>query len=360
MDRKVAVGGMAEIYQAHSTSGDKVAIKKIHPNLALQPKFVQMFLDEARIVIRLRHPNIVQLLDFGKISETYFFSLEWVDGKALSEIIIRQRQKEIPFPVDVALIIAIDVCEGLDYAHFRSDPYDRPLNIVHRDVSPPNVMVTREGVSKVTDFGIADIREKGTQTQPGIIRGKFSYMSPEQSRGGTLDRRSDVFSLGIVLYESLMSTRLFLREKELDTIEAVRKCQVPSMRAARGDISLALEEAIMKALSPSPRNRHPTSAEFGAALRTILQREYARSDRTTVTRFLKYLFPEEEFVGAAEPLPTPAWTPPSIATKERIVSGLVGRLLSFRYPISLVLGILTVLAAELWVRFGKQVLALLR
>jgi eukaryotic-like serine/threonine-protein kinase len=360
IDRKVAIGGMAEIYQAHSTSGIKVAIKKIHPNLASQPKFVQMFLDEARIVIRLRDRHVVQLLDFGKIADTYFFSMEWVDGKALSEIIIRQRQMEIPFPVDVAITIAIDVCAGLHYAHERADQYDRPLNIVHRDVSPPNIMVTRDGLAKVTDFGIADIREKGTQTQPGIIRGKFSYMSPEQSRGEMIDRRSDIFSLGIVIYELLLSTRLFLRDKEVDTIEAVRKCQIPSMRAARGDISAALEETVMKALAPNMKNRFATAAEFGMALHGIREQEFPNSDRIKLTRYMKLLFPDEEFTGAEEPISTPTWKPPSVVTKESAPHARVDRWVAFRYPIALGLGILAVALAEAWARFGNQVLAMLR
>jgi eukaryotic-like serine/threonine-protein kinase len=360
IERKVAVGGMAEIYEAWTTSGIKVAIKKIHPDLASQPKFVQMFLDEAQIVIRLRHPHVVQLLDFGKLAGTYFFSLEWVDGKALSEIIIRQRQMEIPFPPDVALIIGADICEGLHYAHNRADRFDRPLNIIHRDVSPSNIMVTRDGTSKVTDFGIADIREKGTQTQPGIIRGKFSYMSPEQSRGHFLDCRSDVFSLGIVLYETLLSTRLFLREKETETIEAVRKCQVPSMRAVRGDISSALEAAILKALMANVRNRYGSAAEFGMGLREVVRSEYPKSNRTTVARFLKLLFPDEEFVGADKPLPAPSWKSSSVVTLESGSVPWADRLLARRYPISLGLGVGAVAAAELWVRFGHRLLAMLR
>jgi serine/threonine-protein kinase len=360
IDRKVAIGGMAEIYQAHSTSGAKVAIKKIHPNLASQTKFVQMFLDEARIVIRLRHPNVVQLLDFGKLGDTYFFSMEWVDGKALSEVVIAQRQQGIPFPIDVALQIGVDVCDGLHYAHSRSDQFNRPLEIVHRDISPPNIMLTREGIVKVADFGIADIRQKTTQTQPGIIRGKFSYMSPEQSRGEVIDRRSDVFSVGIVLYELMMSTRLFLKEKEVDTIAAVRKCDVPSMRGVRGDVSAEAEAAVFKALAANPKNRYASAEEFGMALREVLKRDYPASDRTRITKFLKLLFPGEAFAGADQPISMPVWKSPARTESGNDSVGRVGRWLGSRYVASLVMALVTVLLAELWVQVGQRVLARLR
>lgn len=360
IDRKVAVGGMAEIFQAHTTTGGNVAIKKIHPNLASQLKFVQMFLDEARIVMRLKHEHIVELLDFGKIGETYFFSLEWVDGKALSEIVIRQRQMGIPFPVDMALLVALDVCNGLYYAHSRADQFDRPLNIVHRDISPPNIMMTREGVAKVTDFGIADIREKTTVTQPGIIRGKFSYMSPEQSRGGSIDCRSDIFSLGIVLYELLMSTRLFLRDKEMETIEAVRKCSIPPMRAARGDISPSVESVLSKALAPNMKNRYATAQDFGHAIQEILEKEFPTSNRKKLTKFLKLLFPYEEFQGADKPLSRPAWKTPSITTQESGTITFKEWLLAHRVAVSVAMAVLTVVLAELWVQVGQPVLAMLR
>jgi serine/threonine-protein kinase len=278
-------------------------------------------------------------------------------------VVITQRQRGIPFPIDVAFHIGVDVCRGLHYAHCRADSYNRPLEIVHRDISPPNIMITRKGVAKVADFGIADIRAKTTQTQPGVIRGKFSYMSPEQSRGEAIDRRSDLFSVGVVLYELILSTRLFLREKEVETLEAVRKCHVPSMRGVRGDLSAAAEGVVMKALAPHPKNRYSSAEELEAALEDLLRREYPTSDRRRVTRFLKLLFPQEAFVGADQPLSTPTWKPPESparGTAETPFRKLLRAGFSNPYVVSLTAALASILVAEWWVRVGQPALARFR
>ncbi len=346
IDYKVAVGGMAEIFRGHSTSGTQVAVKKIHPNYSSQPKFIQMFLDEARIVIGLRHPNIVQLLDFGKIDDTYFFSMDWIDGRSLSEVVNQQRQMGLTFPIDVALFLMIDAAEGLSYAHNKKDQYERPLNIVHRDVSPPNILVSRECVAKIADFGIADVRNKGSQTQPGVIRGKFSYMSPEQSRGDNLDRRSDIFSLGIVLYELLSGDRLFLKESEPDTIEAVRRCKVPRLRNRRTDISPQLENVILKTLAPSARRRFSDGRELADALAHVLNIEFPRSRRKDVGEFFNRLFGGEDFQGSESGMEVPS--PREVTPVEVPAPGDPIAWFS-RHPVllSLALGLLCLLLAEL-------------
>lgn len=296
IDRKVAVGGMAEIYKALDSSGHTVAIKKIHPDLATQEKFVQMFLDEVRIVIQLNHANVVQLLDFGLIDGSYYYAMEWVEGKTLSDIMMAQKQSGNMMPVGVALLMMIDLCEGLHYAHTRTDRHQRNLGIIHRDISPPNIMVTHEGVFKVTDFGIAQVRDKNIKTQPGIIRGKFSYMSPEQSQGKELDPRSDLFSAAVVLYEVLTLKRLFLKKTESDTLEAVRKCVIPPLKESRSDVPSTLEHVLKKALSSNRDQRYKTTHDFALALTNILTASYPQASRNEVVHYLSELFPEDEYV----------------------------------------------------------------
>jgi serine/threonine protein kinase len=302
VDERIAVGGMAEIYRAHSSIGEPVAIKLIHPRYAQDPKFVQMFLDEAKIAIQLRHPNIVEMLEFGRVEETYFFSMEWIDGKALSAIAKRQQELNLPFPVDVALVILIDLLKGLEYAHSRRDRFDRPLGIVHRDVSPPNILITRAGVAKLADFGIADAESKVIKTKPGVIRGKFSYMSPEQSRGEPVDARSDVFSAGIVLWEILSGRRLFLREAEIETLEAVRKAEIPRLDRYRDDVPPGLERVLEKALAAEARKRYGSAMEFARALWRELKAIHSGAGHRTTAEFMKVLFPWKTFVGVEEPL----------------------------------------------------------
>ncbi len=293
---------MAEIFRAHTSSKKIVAIKKILPVHSSNEKFIHMFLDEARIVAPLDHPNIVQTLDFGKIDQTYFLAMEWIDGKALSTVVRQQIESNMQFPIPVALVVALDVCEGLGYAHSRSDAFGRPLGIVHRDISPPNILITRNAIAKIADFGIAAAEGRTTQTRPGVIRGKFSYMSPEQSKGGALDGRSDLFSIGIILYELLTSQRLFFKESEADTILAVREGKIPSIDSFRSDVSGSLRRLIRKALAVLPKKRFAAAEEMAEAIRDILRYEYPTTSRLNVTQFLSSLFPDEPFEGNDFPL----------------------------------------------------------
>ncbi len=293
--RKVAVGGMAEIFLAKTRSNLTVALKRIHPNLASKSKFIQMFLDEARTVIQLRHPNIVQMLDFGKIHDSYFFTMEWIDGKSLAEVVGRQHEMNIKIPPEVVLWMGMDICEGLAYAHAKRDHYNQPLGIVHRDISPPNILISKSCFSKVADFGIAEIRNKGVQTQPGVIRGKFSYMSPEQSYGEVLDQRSDLFSVGVVLYELLTDQRLFLRDNEQATIDAVRECNVPPIDKYRDDVSKQFNKVVARSLAEDSKDRYPDAPSLADDLARILKNEYPNSSRADVQKFLSHLFQGQNF-----------------------------------------------------------------
>lgn len=293
--RKIAVGGMAEIFLAKTRSNLTVALKRIHPNLASKSKFIQMFLDEARTVIQLRHPNIVQMLDFGKIHDSYFFTMEWIDGKSLAEVIGRQHELGVKFPPEVVLWLGMDICEGLAYAHAKRDHYNQPLGIVHRDISPPNILITKNCVAKVADFGIAEIRNKGVQTQPGVIRGKFSYMSPEQSYGEVLDQRSDLFSVGVVLHEMLTDERLFLRDNEQATIDAVRECVVPGIDKYRDDVPKQFNKVVLRSLAEDSKDRYPDAPSLADDLARILKNEYPESTRDDVRKFLSRLFANQTF-----------------------------------------------------------------
>ncbi len=286
---------MAEIFLAKTRSHLTVALKRIHPNLASKAKFIQMFLDEARTVIQLRHPNIVQMLDFGKINDSYFFTMEWIDGKSLAEVVGRQHEMRAKFPPDVVMWLGMDICEGLAYAHSKRDHYNQPLGIVHRDISPPNVLVTKACMAKVADFGIAEIRNKGVQTQPGVIRGKFSYMSPEQSYGEVLDQRSDLFSVGVVMYELITDQRLFLRDNEQATIDAVRECAVPPISQFRDDVPAAVEKMLLKSLTEDSKDRYPDAPTFADEIARVLKAEYPNSSRADVQKFLSKLFVNGEF-----------------------------------------------------------------
>ncbi len=353
IDERIAVGGMAEIYRAHTSSGEPVAIKVILPRLAEEQKFIQMFLDEAKIAVALRHPNIVQMLDFGKIDDTYFFSMEWVDGKPLSAVIRRQMELSLSFPVEVAILIMVHACRGLAYAHSRRDRFDRPLGIVHRDISPPNILLMRTGKAKVADFGIADAKHKAIQTLPGVIRGKFSYMSPEQARGEVVDHRSDIFSLGIVLHELLTGSRLFLREQDTETLKAVRECKIPNLADVRPDVSPTLERIVQKSLHPNKAKRYFSAWEMGQELKKVLAHEYADIESTAVAEFLKVLYPWETFIGVQQPVKEllAKWR-----ERERIgflraqsppMPVWMRTVLSHRYEIAVALGMLTIGALEL-------------
>lgn len=289
---KIGLGGMAEVFCAETSSEKRVAIKKILPSFTSHPKFVSMFLDEAKIVISLKHPNIVEIYDFGKINDVYFLAMEWIDGKPLANLIRRQHDRQIIFPPGVAVLIAMEIACGLDYAHKKKDAFNNPYGIVHRDISPPNILVSWDGEVKITDFGIAKAANKVSITKPGILKGKFSYMSPEQARAEEIDLKSDVFSLGIVLYEMVTGIRLFLRAREQETIEAVKYAEIRPPKVYNPQIPDLLENVVMKALDRNPKRRYQDCEEFGDALEEVLSKHYPNVKRETVASLMQFLYPE--------------------------------------------------------------------
>ncbi|HET8646912.1 MAG TPA: serine/threonine-protein kinase, partial [Vicinamibacteria bacterium] len=228
--RRIAVGGMAEVFRAKRTGVEGfekvVAVKRILPHLSDNKEFVDMFIDEAKMVAGLMHPNIVQIFDLGKIDRTYFIAMDYVHGRDLRSIMRRAREKGLRIPLDLSLLIVGRVCSALEFAHRKKDERGVPMQIVHRDVSPQNILISFEGEVRLTDFGIAKAATKATITDAGALRGKLLYMSPEQAWGKPMDRRSDVFSLGIVFYEMVTDQKPFLASSERSILETVRECKV--------------------------------------------------------------------------------------------------------------------------------------
>lgn len=273
---KVAAGGMAEVYRAESAGleGFKkiVAIKRVLPHLSEKKQFIGMFLDEARVSAHLSHSNCVQVFDIGVGDNTYFIVMEYVDGADLKGVIEHRRKQNLPFPVEVACLICVRICEGLAYAHELVDSRGESLNIVHRDMSPPNVLITRHGEVKIVDFGLAKANSQLERSEPGIIKGKFSYLSPEAAKGAAVDARTDIFAVGIILWELLAGRRLFLGESDLETVRMVQAARVPSLREINPQVPPELERVLMKALTEDPAARYQRARDFGAALNELLFR----------------------------------------------------------------------------------------
>ena len=282
---RISVGGMAEVYKAteHGVEGFErtVAVKRILPHIAEDDEFITMFKDEAKIAGQLNHGNIAQIYNLGQQGDSFYIALEYVAGKDLRNIFTRCQQQGRAMPIAQACFIVMKVSEGLDYAHNKRDKHGRHLNIVHRDVSPPNVLVSYEGEVKLIDFGVAKAAGRVSRTQAGILKGKFGYMSPEQVRGMPLDRRSDVFSLGVVLYETLVGQRLFQGDTDFATLEMVRTVDVPAPSSKNPEIPKDLEAILMKALSGEPETRYQTAMELHDELQAFMFQHgmfYSRKD----------------------------------------------------------------------------------
>jgi eukaryotic-like serine/threonine-protein kinase len=267
-------GGMATLFlariQGPSNFEKLLAIKKIHDHLAHEDQFVRMFMDEARIAAMIHHPNVATIFDMGRIDKSYFIAMEYVHGQDLTDILKVAGRKRANFPWTHAVRIIADTAAGLHSAHELKNQEGQPLNVVHRDVSPQNILVSYDGNTKVVDFGIAFAAEKLETTQAGTLKGKVGYMSPEQAMGEEVDRRSDIFSLGIVLWECVCIRRLFKEANEGATLLRVRDADVAKPRSVRPEIPVELERIIMKALAKDRKDRYDTAEEFGDALESLL------------------------------------------------------------------------------------------
>lgn len=273
---KLDAGGMAEVYvaEAESMAGfkKKVAIKRILPGLLKDDRFVRMFLDEARLSLHLQHANVVSVFDIGKSNDTYFIVMEYVEGTTLKKIMETWAERGRTLPVHVTVWMLSQILEGLGYAHDLPDPENpsRKLGIVHRDISPPNILVSWLGEVKLTDFGLAKATTQLESTDPGVVKGKFAYLSPEAAHGSDVDARTDVFAVGILAYEMLTGKRLFLGETDWQTVENVRNCNIPNIRAQNKDVTPELERVVLKALAKDLNQRYATAADFADDLIGVL------------------------------------------------------------------------------------------
>jgi eukaryotic-like serine/threonine-protein kinase len=294
----LALGGTAEIYLARIAGAagfeKYVVVKCLHDHLADDQTFVKMFLDEARLAAALDHSNIVQTMELGEYENRYFMVLEFLAGLSLAMIVRRaaERLQGGRIPVQLVLNMVAQSCAGLHYAHERTQG-GKPLNIVHRDISPQNLVVSFEGVVKVVDFGIAKAEHRETKTQSGTIKGKFAYMSPEQCVATNVDRRTDVFALGVIAWELLTGRRLFKKPSPYETYQAVIDCAVPLPSSENVEIDPALDPIIMKAVAKDKEQRYPTAEAFGDALLGYLHHRGKGSGPNDVSRWFDEFFAQE-------------------------------------------------------------------
>lgn len=295
LSKRIARGGMAEIYLGKAVGEDAFqricAIKRILPHYSGDKEFIQMFRDEAHICKRLQHANIVQVYDFTEVDQSYALIMEYVDGADLRTLLSACEEARIRLHIPMALYIAACSARGLHYAHTKTDEItNQPLGIVHRDISPQNILISYEGETKITDFGIADADGKLTETRPGVVKGKYSYMSPEQIASKTLDCRSDVFSLAIVLWECLAMKRLFAGQTEVETIRKVQNCEIPnSLKELNPDVDDALMEIVMIGLARDRKKRYQTAASFEKAILKYLHSRYSDFTASELGAFLKQI-----------------------------------------------------------------------
>jgi serine/threonine protein kinase/CheY-like chemotaxis protein len=295
----IARGGMAEIYKA-KRKGVKgfeklIALKKILSGYGADDKYIEMFVDEAKIAAQLTHPNIVQIYDLGKKDDYYFIAMEYVSGKDLRYILNQVIKNNSFIPEALAIFLTIKILEALNYAHSARDGSGTPLDIVHRDISPPNILVSFNGDIKLTDFGVSKASIKLHHTVAGALKGKLLYMSPEQSRGdGDVDYRSDLFSVGIILFELITGRKLFLGTSEMGTLKKVQDCRITKPSQYKRDLAPELEEIILKSLSKEPDQRYQKASDMIKALDTFMIKNYDNMpDTSHISHFVYTLFKDE-------------------------------------------------------------------
>jgi serine/threonine-protein kinase len=291
---RLAVGGMAEVFRAKISSShgfEKIlVIKRILPHLAADATFVSMFIDEAKLTAQLTHPKIVQILDFGDVGGQYFIALEYVDGADVLGLLRTCAQKRLHIPRHLALFIVNEVLEALDYAHNARDMEGKPMHIVHRDISPSNIFLSKRGDVKLGDFGIAHAQRRESKTQAGTLKGKYGYMSPEQVVGQQVDGRSDLFAVGVVLAEMLMGRRLFTAPNDLDVLLMVRDARIERLSKYCRDLPKPLDKLVRRALKKDPRERFQSAAEFRDAIADYLYETGQRVGPPDLRAFVGDLF----------------------------------------------------------------------
>lgn len=305
---KIAQGGMAQVFKAKTVDPQGierlVVIKRILPHISSDPEYIQMLVDEAKIAVHFNHGNIAQIYDLGRIGDDYFIVMEYVDGKTLGQILREFKEKRRPIPLEIIAYCVAEMCQALDYMHRRKDENGRELQVVHRDVSPQNIILSYSGNVKLIDFGVAKAVEKVSHTQSGVLKGKFAYMSPEQAEGEKLDNRSDIFSTGIMLWELLTQERLFKKESNKDTLRAVKVANYIRPSKYRQEVSAELDSICEKALQRKKEKRYKSASEMSDDLNRFLIKNFPNFRRVDVARFLyQYFGPEADEVGLEPEFP---------------------------------------------------------
>jgi len=296
--RKLAKGGMAEIYLARSVGPEGfeklVVLKRILPRYAENPKFVQLFLDEAKLAASLDHPHIVHVYDMGRIDGHYFFTMEYVHGQDTRSILRKaSHHKAHPIPIAIAVQIARTMAAALHHAHERKQPDGASRDVVHRDVSPSNILVSYDGAIKLADFGVAKAASSSVRTRTGALKGKVGYMSPEQARGMPIDRRSDIFSLGVVLWELVAMRRLFKTDNDLATIQAIINATPPLLAELRDDCPPELDRVVRRALEKDPATRYQTAQQLQRDLEELARELKLDQSSISLSHYMNELFADE-------------------------------------------------------------------
>jgi tRNA A-37 threonylcarbamoyl transferase component Bud32 len=296
LTQKIASGGMAELYLADYLREDgfrkTVAIKKVLPHLADNRDFIDMFIREARLAALLRHPNVIQIADFGKMQDVYFIAMEYVDGKNLAQIMAVMKKG---LPMDMAIFLIAQISSGLHYSHrYKDEKTGKPLNIIHRDISPANILISMNGEVKISDFGISKAMSEPSMTRAGTIRGKLSYLAPELAMGKVASHQTDIYALGLVVYEILSGKRIYQFKNEIEALQSIPELNIPPIMTTRTDISRELNAIIMKCLEKSPAARYQTAQEIRDDLHQLKNKLGIVYDASDLSQFMQSHF------GAAE------------------------------------------------------------
>jgi serine/threonine protein kinase len=270
----LGVGGMAEVFKARCSGPGgferTVVVKRILPAHCEDPEFVRMFVAEAKILGMVHHPNVVQVYDFGEADGALFLVLEYVDGPSMLRLMYALRAANRLVPPVIAAHFGYEVCRALEYVHNMNGSDGEPLNVVHRDVTPSNIVLTSSGALKLLDFGVAKFSASDTRSQHGTVKGKPAYLAPEMLEGQTVDRRSDLFSLGVVMHELLTLSALFGSDNDLVTLRKVMQMEIPPPSQLRGDLLPAVDAIVMKSLERDPSRRYQSAAEMGRDLSDVV------------------------------------------------------------------------------------------
>ncbi len=317
--KRIASGGMGEIHLARLTSTQGVeryfAIKLLLPQFAREARIVDMFVTEARIAARIQHPNVCQVYELGTEDNELFICMEFLQGVSVAKI-LTSHTPVAPVPIGIAASIVEQACAGLQFAHELKDDEGNSLEVVHRDVSPGNLFLTSSGIAKILDFGVVKANDKAIKTQTGVLKGKMGYMSPEQITGTPIDHRSDIFSLGIVLFELLTNRRLFSRDTEFHILRAILEEPVEKLRNRRPDLPSELEDVVSKALSQDVNGRFSTMKEFGDALRAAMVGNGGLASTLELSEFMRKKYAKA--LEASDELLQYSKTPPAVLQAEEI------------------------------------------